>query len=499
MLSDYLLSDYILLLVGLLLACGVLVSKFSSRLGVPSLILFIGIGMLMGSGGLDILSLGNVEYVQTIGILALVIILFEGGIQTKWSVIRPVAGTALSLATLTVLLTSLLLAGFAYLLLDLTIIEAFLLGALVGSTDAAAVFATLKGKNIKPNLSASMEGEAGANDPMAVFLTLAAIELLMSPDPSYTLMAGSFLWQMIGGVAIGLVLGKIGSYAVNKINMDAGGLYPIFAISFAFIIYSSAQFAMASGFLAVYVAALVIGNSELTYRHSITTFHEGFAWMAQIVMFIVLGALATPEDIFSWGVIWTGVLLSFFIMFIARPAAVFLSTLGSGFSLNDRLFLSWAGLRGAVPIILATFPIVAGVDNDSIIFNTVFFIVLTSALIQGSTIAPLSNKLNVTAPDTRDEHSSWELVNIGKTDAKLIEYRASRNSAIIGQNVNGLNIPEESAVNALVRDGELLNTDSNMEIQAGDTLFILVATRKKYDLKQMLDGKKEKNVFGKNR
>ncbi|SFE90000.1 potassium/proton antiporter [Alteribacillus iranensis] len=492
MLTANMFSDYFTFIVGAFLVAGVLVARFSSKLGLPSLILFISLGMVMGPDGLGLLNVSNVELAQLIGIISLVIILFEGGLHTDWTTIRPVMKTAISLATLTVFLTSAILSLFTYFILDLSIIEAFLLGALVGSTDAAAVFATLKGRNINKRLGSAMEGEAGVNDPMAVFLTLSAIQLLASQHNNIWFMIGSFFWQMLAGVAIGVIIGRIASLCINHINMDTGGMYPIFTLSTAFLTYGAAQFSQASGFLAVYVCALVIGNQDLTNRYTISRFHEGLAWIGQITMFVILGLLVYPHEIFSWQVVWTGLLLSVCLMFIARPIAVFLSTIKMGYTIREKLFLSWAGLRGAVPIVLATYPIVAGVENSSVYFNIVFFIVLTSALLQGASISWVAEKLSLTGEKKKFPYHSLELLTIGNADAKLVEFHVTEKTTMKGKKIKELPLPGDTAVNALVRDGDVTPITDDTMIEEGDLLYILVSNKHKEELKVMLGTKKEK-------
>ncbi|PSL42970.1 potassium/proton antiporter (CPA1 family) [Salsuginibacillus halophilus] len=492
MLTEHLLSDYFMIILGAALLCGVIITKFSSRLGVPSLVLFIALGMLMGSDAYGFIDVRSLEEVQIVGIIALVIILFEGGLHTNWTTIRPVIGTAVSLATVTVFLTSAVLALFAYLILDLSMLEAMLLGALVGSTDAAAVFATLKGKPINERLGATMEGEAGANDPMAVFLTLAAIELLLDTSSSPAFMIGSFFWQMLAGAGLGLLIGWMASQAINRINLDATGLYPIFTLAVALVTYSVTEFVFASGFLAVYVCALVIGNSPLTHRYTISRFHEGLAWVSQIVMFVILGLVVIPGEIFSWSIIWTGLLLSMILMFVARPLAVFLSTLGMGYNLQERIFLSWAGLRGAVPIVLAIFPIVAGVEVAEELFHVVFFIVLTSAVLQGATMTPAAEKLGVTGPKKDMPHYSFELVNIGRADAKFVEFYAAPYTPAVGHKAGDLPLPEGAEVNALLRGDDLINVTEETVIEPNDFLYILVPKHKQQEVKKVLLPKKNK-------
>ncbi|PSL45962.1 potassium/proton antiporter (CPA1 family) [Salsuginibacillus halophilus] len=492
-------SDSYILLAALLLISGVIVAKFSTRIGVPALVLFILVGMLIGSDGLGVIYFDNAEAAQTIGIFALIVILFEGGLQTKWSTVRSVAKPALSLATLGVFLTSSIVAFTAWLVFNITWYEAFLFGAIVGSTDAAAVFAALKERNIKARLGATLEAESGTNDPMAVFLTLSFIELALGDGGSLVAMVPDFFWQMGVGLGIGYLIGRLSSWAINHINLESSGLYPIFSVAFALLTYSVASFVEASGFLAVYVAALVIGNSELTYRYSIFQFNEGFAWMAQILMFIILGLLAFPEQVFSVEVIMYGLLLSFVLMFIARPAAVFLSTLGMKFSFKERLFLSWAGLRGAVPIVLATFPVVAGLEMSGLFFNVVFFVVLTSALIQGSTISPLAKALKLTGPKKDTPHHAIELISIGKANAEMVQYKVDENSKIVGQKLHEIPFPNKANVSAIVRDETLITPYGETEIHSGDFLYILVSRKEHEALKQVLHSKRTKKPLRKSK
>jgi len=374
--------DNFILLASLLLIIGVLTTKFSSRLGVPALILFLAVGMIVGSDGLGFIYFDNANYAQLIGVLALIIILFEGGLQTRWNTVKSVLTPSLSLATIGVLLTTSIVAVAAKLIFDVSWFEAFLFGSIVGSTDAAAVFAVLKGQNIKARLGATLEAESGTNDPMAVFLTLLFIQFLTTGGGNIFLSILLFFWQMGIGLLLGFIFGKVATFAINKINLDSSGLYPIFALAFALLTYSFAAFINASGLLAVYVAALVIGNSDLTYRTSIFRFNEGFAWMMQILMFIMLGLLVFPTQLFTFDVMLKGCLIAIVLLVVARPIAVFLSTIKMGFNFKEKIFLSWAGLRGAVPIVLATFPMLAGIENSQLIFNVVFFVVLTSALLR---------------------------------------------------------------------------------------------------------------------
>ncbi|WP_335963643.1 potassium/proton antiporter [Halalkalibacter kiskunsagensis] len=489
MINGALNTDYFILLVALLLIAGVLTAKFSTRLGVPALVLFMLVGMLAGSDGIGFIYFDNAKYAQLIGILALVVILFEGGLQTKWSTVKRVAIPSLSLATLGVVITTSIVATAAKFILVVTWMEAFLFGAIVGSTDAAAVFAVLKGVNLRERLSSILEAESGTNDPMAVFLTISFIQLLMTDQPNYLLLVGAFFWQMGMGLLIGLGLGMVASYAVNRINLDSSGLYPVFAMAFALLTYSITALIGASGLLAVYVAALVIGNRDLTYRHSIFRFNEGFAWMMQILMFVILGLLVFPSQLFDLDIIIKGFILSFILILIARPIAVFLSTIKMNFDFKEKLFLSWAGLRGAVPIVLATFPMISGLVHSQLFFNVVFFVVLTSALIQGSTIAFFAEKLELTGTKKETPLHSLELVSIGKANAEIIEVEINEDDVVVNQSLAEIEFPKDVLINAIIRNGDLITPYGETTIQAGDTLYILVSKQSKKELKRMLDEK----------
>jgi potassium/hydrogen antiporter len=479
-------TDGLVLLAGILFIVGVLTTKFSARLGVPSLVLFILVGMGMGT----FIYFDNAQIAQMIGVLALVIILFEGGIQTKWSNLRPVILPSLSLATIGVLMTSGIVAVAAKFILGFGWMEAILFGAIIGSTDAAAVFAVLKGQNIKPRLEAALEAESGSNDPMAVFLTVAMIELITIPEASILSLVGSFFVQMIVGILLGLIFGRLAVWALNRIDLDSSGLYPVFATAFALLTYGMTALFNGSGLLAVYIAAIVIGNADIAYRHSIFRFSEGFAWMMQISMFVILGLLVFPKELFTGTNLVNGILISLILMFIARPVAVFLSTVKMKFTNQEIIFLSWAGLKGAVPIVLATFPLLAGVQGSTEMFNVVFFVVLMSCLVQGATITPLAEKLNLVGPKISEPTHSLELISLGKADAEMLEYRMEDDAEIVGMTLLDIPFPSGTLVNAIIREDKLIPPTGNSVIKGGDFLYILAPRKHKKKLKELLQKKK---------
>ncbi|MEG6523199.1 potassium/proton antiporter [Desulfotomaculum sp. 1211_IL3151] len=461
-------ADSAIFLFSLLLVAGVLTTKFSSRLGVPYLVLYVVVGMVMNK----YLYYDNAALTQLFGILALIVILFEGGMQTKWQDVKPVIVPSASLATFGVLITTFTIGIFAKYVLDVSWLEAFLFGSIVGSTDAAAVFSVMGTQNIKRKLSSTLEAESGSNDPMAVFLTITFISLIQTPETAkVSSVILSFVLQMGLGLLIGLTMGKFTVWSINKINLDSSGLYPVLALGFAIFTYGSAAVLKGSGLLAVYVMAVYVGNSDLTFRHSIFRFNEGFAWMMQILMFILLGLLSFPTELVD--IAWQGVLLAFLLVFIARPIGVFLTTIKMGFTFRDKIFLSWSGLKGAVPIVLATYPIVAGLDNSHVMFNIVFFVVFISALVQGSTISLLANKLGLSAGEKITSPHSLELISMGKTNSEIIEINIKEDFYMANKEIRDLDLPESCLITAVVRDTKVITPRGTTELLAGDILYVL--------------------------
>ncbi|MFC4409673.1 potassium/proton antiporter [Chungangia koreensis] len=475
------LIGFLLFLISVMLITGVLATRFSSKLGLPALVLFMIAGMLLN----NLIYFDDVRLTQFFGTLALIIILFDGGIQTKWEKVRPIIGPATSLATIGVFITTIVTGFAATLIFDLSLLEGLLLGAIVGSTDAAAVFSVLGNKNFNKRLTATLEAESGSNDPMAVFLTVMFIEMIQIPGTSIWTAIGSLFLQMGLGLLFGFLFGKAVVWVINSIKLDISGLYPILALGAAIFTYAITDYLGGSGLLAVYVMAVFIGNSDLTYRFTILRFSEGFAWMMQIVMFTLLGLLVFPGDLLS--VAWKGILVAIVLMFIARPIAVFISTMLMKFSVNDKIFISWAGLKGAVPIVLATYPMAAGIENGDLIFNTVFFIVLISALIQGSTLTWLAEKLNLTGDDD-NEYASIELIHLGSADPEIMKVTMPKSSPVIGLTLNDIELPVDTLIIGITRDKSLITPTGSTMIERKDTLYVLCDKEKRREVKAILLG-----------
>ncbi len=398
--------EYFCIAAGILLLASVLASKLSSKFGVPGLLLFLLIGMLAGSEGIGGIYFDNYSLAKTIGDVALIFILFSGGLDTQWQNVRPVLGQGLILSTVGVALTMLILGSFAWFILGsfssfalgsdgIDWVEGLLLGAIVSSTDAAAVFSILKSSNLglTGNLQPLMELESGSNDPMAVLLTTTLVNILAAVDASGVELVITLVLQLSVGTLVGYGYGRWISWTINRLPLETKGLYPIATLSRVLLIYGIATFLKGNGFLAVYVAGVVLGNRQFPYKETIVDFHEGISWLMQITMFLVLGLLVFPSQLPALAPV--AVAISLFLMFVARPLSVLVSLALTKYNWREKLFISWVGLRGAVPIILAIAPITASLPDAKIIFNVVFFIVLISVSIQGFTLAPTARWLKL--------------------------------------------------------------------------------------------------------
>ena len=433
--------DHLLVGVALLLLVSILASKASSRLGIPALLLFLLIGMLVGSDGPGGVYFDNYQLTQSLGVVALVFILFSGGLDTDWQGVRPVLGAGLSLATLGVVLSALFVGAFAMLALNFSLLEGLLLGAIVSSTDAAAVFAVLRGRgaNLQEPITPLIELESGSNDPMAVFLTTSVVHLLVTPGASGISLVPQFFLQMMLGVLLGLVFGKGMAIVINKSRLEYDGLYPVLSIALVIFTYSMTVVIGGNGFLAVYLAGLVLGNSNFVHRASLLRFHDGIAWLLQISMFLILGLLVFPSQLIP--VMGSALLLALFLLFVARPVSVLLSLSFSRLTLRAKAMVAWVGLRGAVPIILATFPLLAGVPRADIIFNVIFFVVLTSTVVQGTTLPLVARLLRVAASTPSPSLYPETFVPTVNLQSQVSEVHVPAASPAIGKSILELNLP----------------------------------------------------------
>jgi len=466
-------TEYVLLGASVLLLLSILASKASGRLGVPALLLFLGIGMLAGSDGPGGIYFDDARLSQSLGVVALALILFAGGLDTDWNSIRPVFREGLALSTLGVLFTALLVGGFVTWVLHFSLLEGLLLGAIVSSTDAAAVFAVLRSRNVslRGSLEPLLELESGSNDPMAVFLTIGFIRLLATPTASATSLIPLFVLQMALGAALGYGIGKMTVHFVNRLRLEYEGLYPVLTLSLVIFIYGAATSLGGNGFLAVYLAGLVMGNSDFIHKRSLIRFHDGLAWLMQITMFLTLGLLVFPSRLIP--IAGSGLLIAAFLMLIARPIGVFVSLAFTKRSLREKVMVSWVGLRGAAPIILATFPYLAGISKADTVFHLVFFIVLTSVLIQGTSIPLVARWLGVDAPATDRRQHPLEFVPAGSSRHDLVEIKIPPGSAAAGKQIVELGLPIGALAVLINRSGDYIVPSGGTVLAEGDTVLVL--------------------------
>lgn len=471
--------ENILLIGSLLLLMSIVAGKTSGHFGVPTLILFLVVGVLAGSEGIGKIHFDDPTIAQVIGVIALNFILFSGGLDTDWKTIRSVAWRGISLSTIGVFITALMVGLFACYVLNFSLMEGLLLGAIVSSTDAAAVFSILrnKGLRLKGKVGALLEFESGSNDPMAYFLTISLTGIVASGHLDGWELLLLFLKGFIIGGAIGYAMGKLSHWLINNIKLQTDGLYPVLVLGLAMFTYSATQFLGGNGFLAIYLCALVLGSSDFIHKRSLLKFYDGQAWLMQIILFLTLGLLVFPSQVIP--VMGTGLLIAAFLMFIARPVGVFAGLFFSTASLRNKLFISWVGLRGAVPIVFATFPLIAGLDKAGMIFNLVFFISVTSVLLQGTTIPIVAKWLHVTAPPVSLAGITDLSTPLNKEMEEII---IPETSSVVGKKIVSLNLPASIPILSIKRDGCYFQPTGSTRLMAGDVLLILFNKDEEFDL-----------------
>ncbi len=468
-----------LLITAFLMLLSVLASKLSTNFGIPSLFIFLGLGMLAGSDGILGIHFDNVELAQNIGTLALIFILFGGGLDTAWKAIKPVLKDGLILATLGVLLTAFFVALCVYYILDFTFLESLLLGAIISSTDAAAVFAILRAKGIslKKKLTPLLELESGSNDPMAIFLTVAILQILLLPESSsVSEWLFKFFLQFIIGGALGFVFVYLLPHILNRIHLSFYGLYPVFTIGWILFLFAGSSMLGGNGFLAVYVAGIVANTKEFVHKKNLIGFHEGLSWIMQITVFLALGLLVFPSELPD--VALSGLIIAFWLMFVARPAGVFLSTMFSSFTIKEKTFISWVGLRGAVPIILATYPYLQGFEKSNLIFNIVFFIVLFSILIQGTTLPLVAKWLNVESKSK--DFKPEDIIASPLFYHTLKQFYIEENSPAIGLSIVELDLPTDFLILLIKREKDYIKPTGSSILKENDMLLIQCNSENRY-------------------
>ncbi len=485
-------TEQVLLAAALLLFLGVLSSKLSDRFSIPSLVLFVGIGMLAGSEGIGRIAFNNAALAKTIGVIALSFILFSGGLETDFREAKRVFIKGITLSTLGVLITAGVVGVFASWIFKIHIKEGLLLGAIISSTDAAAVFSILRSKNIslKGQLRPLLELESGSNDPMAVFLTLGMIQLIQHATMPWYALIGMFFKQMALGFVVGWLVSEIFLRIINRLRLEYEGLYAALTFSIALLAYGAAEVTGGNGFLAVYVTGLLLSRKDFFYKRSLVRFHAGLAWLMQIAMFVTLGLLVFPSQLIP--IAGGGLATALVLFFVARPVAVFLCLPFD--RLREKLMISWVGLRGAAPIVLATFPLLAKVSNSELIFDVVFFVVLVSVLIQGTSIPVISKWLRVHAPLQRRTRYPLEFEQHEGVDADLVEFLVPYGGKAAGKKLYDLNFPQESLAVLVGRDDKFIVAKGNTVLEEGDVVLALVSKKDLGSLKTIFNAVEDKKL-----
>ncbi len=473
-------AENILLIGSVLIFSSIIISKTGYRFGIPTLLLFLLVGMLFGSDGLG-LQFNSARDAQFIGMIALSIILFSGGMDTKFQDIKPVLKPGIVLSTVGVLLTTVLTGVFIYFLsglthtnIELTMMASLLLAATMSSTDSASVFSLLRSQrmNLKENLRPMLELESGSNDPMAYMLTIVLIQIISSgSELSLAVVGRDFLVQFLIGGSVGYAFGRFAVWLVNRINLSNSSLYPILLLSIVFATFTITDLLKGNGYLAVYIAGVIVGNVRLVYRKEINTFMNGLTWLFQIIMFLSLGLLVNPHEMLDIAAV--ALLIGLFMIVIARPVSVFACLLPfRNISNKARLFVSWVGLRGAVPIIFATYPVIAGIEGSQQLFNIVFFITLLSLVVQGMSISSFARWLHLDLPEEK-EGNEFGVELPDEIDTKLEDMTLTTEMLAGGNRLKDMNIPKGSLVMLVKRGNEFIIPNGQVELHAGDKLLFI--------------------------
>jgi cell volume regulation protein A len=469
-----------------LIIISIVLLRISTKFGLPSLLIFLTIGMLAGSDGILGIPFTDADLAQKVGSIALAFILFSGGLETDWAKVRPILSKGISLGTIGVLLTCLLVGTFSVYILNFPPLVGFLLGAIVSSTDAAAVFNVLRTKStgMKKELTSLLEFESGSNDPLAVLLTTTILGFIGANKPTIESILKVIFLQFTIGILSGVVFGYIIFRGMNRIKLDYEGLYPVLLSASILFVYSITEIMGGNPFLSVYIAGLILGNRSFVHKRSNVRFMDGIAWLMQIIMFLTLGLLVFPSKIPA--VVGIGIAFSLFIMLVARPLAVFLSLIGSKISWREKVLISWVGLRGAAPIVLATFPFAMQLPESEMIFNLVFFTVLTSLLLQGVSIPYVVRILNLETPLEQRASYPFEFENKETNGTQLLEFIVPYGSSSVGKFVYELDFPENSLITLISRGDYYIVPTGKTKMEKGDVILVLTPPGAEKEIRQLL-------------
>jgi cell volume regulation protein A len=469
-----------------LIIISIVLLRISTKFGLPSLLIFLSIGMLAGSDGILGIPFTDADLAQKVGSIALAFILFSGGLETDWAKVRPILSKGISLGTIGVLLTCLLVGTFSVYILNFPPLVGFLLGAIVSSTDAAAVFNVLRTKStgMKKELTSLLEFESGSNDPLAVLLTTTILGFIGANKPTIESILKVIFLQFTIGILSGVVFGYIIFRGMNRIKLDYEGLYPVLLSASILFVYSITEIMGGNPFLSVYIAGLILGNRSFVHKRSNVRFMDGIAWLMQIIMFLTLGLLVFPSKIPA--VVGIGIAFSLFIMLVARPLAVFLSLIGSKISWREKVLISWVGLRGAAPIVLATFPFAMQLPESEMIFNLVFFTVLTSLLLQGVSIPYVVRILNLETPLEQRASYPFEFENKETNGTQLLEFIVPYGSSSVGKFVYELDFPENSLITLISRGDYYIVPTGKTKMEKGDVILVLTPPGAEKEIRQLL-------------
>ena len=461
------------LLIAILLIAAIYSTKITSKFGVPVLLLFLGIGMLCGSDVLNLIYFDNAVLAQKVANIFLIFILFEGGFHTRREIVQSVFGPALTLATFGIALTAGILGLLIHFIMGLDLLYSLLIGSIISSTDAAAVFMIIRQRAIKKRVSLTLEVESATNDPMAIMLTIVFIQIITGHPQNIGLFILNLIWQFGGGIVVSWLISKVGAFLFNHLKVENRGYYHVLSIAVCLLAYGSAEVIKANGIIAVFFAGYWLGNTDFAYRKGVGNFIEGISTFSNIAIFLLLGVLVFPKSLLS---VWQeGLLITAIMILVARPLTILICTLPFNFKFREKVFLMWGGIKGAVPIVLATYPAVYGIDQNHFIFNIVFFAVFLSCLLQGVTLTWGASKLRLCIPSRPKPIHSIELITTRKTDVDVFEIQLSDNSKIDGLQIRDLALPPDSLIIAIIRDDQIIPPKGHTVLKKGDILFVIAA------------------------